>query len=129
MKKLITISLLLASFILLTSSTPPPRWEHLGTKKVTHKVDHDVIVVTAAEGVFTKLKFKVLISPVHIMDMKVHFRNGQVQDIQLRQLIPAGGQSRVIDLAGNKRFIKKVTFFYKTEGMGPNATVKLYGKH
>jgi len=129
MKKLITISLLLVSFILLTSFTPPPKWEHLGTRKITHVVDHDVIMVTAAEGVFTKLKFKVFKSPVHMMDMKVFFRNGQVQDIQLRQLIPAGGESRVIDLAGNKRFIKKVTFFYKTKGMGPQATIKLFGRH
>jgi len=125
-------------FILLTTlasafnpaAFPPPRWEMLGTKVVNRSLDHDVIVVTASEGRFTAIKLKVKRSPVHFLDVKVHYRNGGVEDIKVRNKIPAGGETRVINLNGKKRIITKVVFFYKTPPLrGEKAVVQLLGRH
>ncbi|RMG14263.1 MAG: hypothetical protein D6731_10615 [Planctomycetota bacterium] len=116
------------------------RWERLGARQVDWRADRDTIAVTAKDGRFTKLKFSVQGAPIHMLDMKVHFGDGSVQDVPLRFDIPKGGESRVIDLAGNRRVIRKVVFVYKTKsGARPGrrvrallrgkATVTLWGRH
>jgi hypothetical protein len=106
-------------------------WEMLGRKVADFKADRDVIRVTAKEGVYTKVKFRVLKAPLHVIDMKIHFRNGDVKDVPLKKLFAAGNSSRVIDLPGNKRIIQKVSFKYKSvpgNGKG-RAVIVLSGRH
>jgi hypothetical protein len=104
-------------------------WEKLGEKVVGFGVDRDTIVVTRAEGVFTKVRFRVKENDIHFLDMKIHYANGDVQDVQIRKRIPQGGITRVIDLPGNKRIIKKVVFWYRTEGfVGRRAHVAFWGR-
>lgn len=93
---------------------PQAKWEMLGRKVASFTAERDVIPVTAKDGVFTKVKFRVLKAPLHVMDMKIHFRNGDVKDVSLKKLFAAGNSSRVIDLPGNKRIIQKVSFKYKS---------------
>jgi hypothetical protein len=105
-------------------------WERLGARTVKRRAEQDTIMVTAKDGRFTKLKFKVKNSALKMLDMKVHYGNGERQDVPLRFDIPAGGESRVIDLSGNKRVIQKVVFRYKSarDGRG-RAEVVLWGRH
>lgn len=111
----------------------PGKWERLGERQVKWRAERDTIMVTAAEGRFTALKFKVRTADIHMLDMKVHFANGDVQDVGLRFKIAAGSESRVIDLPGNKRVIKKVVFVYKKSGGAlkrlKRAFVALWGRH
>ncbi|QEC68466.1 hypothetical protein FRZ67_14550 [Panacibacter ginsenosidivorans] len=88
-------------------------WQHIGTATVGFKTDRDVVVVTGADA-FRKLKFKVKDAKIEILDMDVIFENEEHQDIQVRSIIERGGESRVIDLKGNSRRIKRVAFVYKT---------------
>ena len=105
-----------------------PEWKHLGTRKVKFKTDRDVIKVGADEGVFRKIKLTVRKSGVHFLDMKVHFSNGDIFDVKIRRVIPKGGETRVIDLPGKNRSIKKVVFWYKsTKKNSKRATIRLYG--
>lgn len=105
-------------------------WEKLGARKVTDRVDHDEIVVTSAKGDFRSLKIAVRDHGVQFRDMKIHFGNGGTQDVELRAVIPAGGESRVIDIAGNDRVIRRVTFVYDSQSLGGRkATVVLFGKN
>ena len=115
---------------LVEDDSYPHGWEKLGTRQVDFKADRDEIVVTGREGSFTALKLKVNNAPINIKKMIVHFRNGQKQDVALRQNIPANGESRVIDLDGNKRIITKVVFYYDTKNRARRrATVVLFGRH
>jgi hypothetical protein len=104
----------------------------LGERAVRWNADRDTIPVTAAQKRFTALRFAVRGGAIHMLDMKVHFGNGSVQDVPLKFKIKAGQKSRVIDLGGNKRVIKKVVFVYKKAG-GLNKlkkpTVTLWGRH
>lgn len=104
-------------------------WEKLGEKTVERRAEKDEIVVTAREGRFTAIKLKVRVNGVNFKDLKVHFGDGDVQDVQVRKLIPAGGETREIDLDGNRpRVIRKVSFVYKSRGPR-RAVVVLWGKH
>jgi hypothetical protein len=53
-----------------------------------------------------------------------------MQEVETRDNIRAGGESRVIDLAGNRRIITKVVFVYDTKNFaGRRAEVELWGRH
>ena len=63
--------------------------------------------------------------------MVIHFRNGQTQDVALKNVFKDGDKSRVIDLPGNRRFIDKVIFWYEAASSdnGGKPTVELWGRH
>lgn len=104
-------------------------WETLGEKTVERRAERDEIVVTASEGRFNAIKLKVRVSDVNVKDLKVHFGDGEVQDVQVRKIIAAGGETREIELDGNRpRVIRKVSFVYKSRG-ARRAVVVLWGKH
>lgn len=104
-------------------------WELLGSRKVNYALDRDEIPVTSAQGVFKTLQVKVKRSPLNMHKLVVHFGNGDKQELELRENLKAGGQSRLIDLPGNSRVIKKVVFWYDTKNLaGRKAMVELWGK-
>ncbi len=130
MKRIAVTSVSLIILLLSSAFVPPPRWETLGLRKVNKTYDRDEIVVTGVEGSFNALKFKVQYRAITMYDMKVHYRNGSVEDIKLRLHVPAGGESRVIDLRGGNRVIKKVVFRYETTAdRGKRAELRLFGRH
>ena len=130
MKKVAIISIAMITAMLFSSFTIPVRWEHLGSRKINHTLDRDVIYVTGAEGSFNALKIKVGHKPIALYDIKVHYRNGGVEDIKTRIHVPAGGESRVIDLRGRNRVIEKVVFRYETKGShDKRAKILLFGRH
>jgi hypothetical protein len=104
-------------------------WELLGTRTVTDRADHDVITARF-QGTFRSLKIKVEGRAVQFRDVKVHFGNGDVQDVELREVIPAGGESRVIDIDGRDRVIRSVELKYDAQSLGgKRAVVKVFGKN
>lgn len=110
-----------------TESARP--WELLGVKKVDYKLDRDEILVTAQEGRFTGLKIKVKNSPINMHRVAVHYGNGEVQEIELRENFRAGSESRVLDLPGNKRVIRKVVMWYDTKNLAiGRGEVELWGR-
>lgn len=116
------------SFTSLSGNAGP--WELLGSRKVNYAVDHDEIVVTRAEGFFTALQIKVKRGPVNMHRIVVHYGNGEKEEIELRNNFLAGSESRVIDLPGNKRVIRKVDFLYDTKNLAQRkAVVELWGRH
>jgi hypothetical protein len=62
--------------------------------------------------------------------VKIHFAHGDVQHVELRNVIPAGGASRVIDIERRDRVIRSVEFWYDAQSiLGKQATVKVYGRN
>jgi hypothetical protein len=123
----ITISILLLSFMNMPSRTD---WEKLGSKIVNMHADHDEIIVTAHDGLFTKLKFKVLKAPLFLHNINVIFGNGSSENIVFNKKFTPGTESRVIDLPGNKRIIKKINLNYKTpKNPKGKSMIVLFGKH
>lgn len=107
----------------------PPRWIKLGQRKVNYALDRDEILVTASEGRFTALKLRVKKGGINLHRMVVHFADGTKKEVALRANIQAGGSTRVIDLPGNRRIIRKVVFVYDTKNLsGRKAVVELWGR-
>ena len=105
-------------------------WVLLGTRTVTDRQDHDTIVVTGARGTFKAIRLEVSGHAVDFHRVVVHFANGDDQRLELRNTIPAGGQSRNIDIDGKERVIRSIDFWYdaKTIGRGGKAIVRVRGQ-
>jgi hypothetical protein len=104
-------------------------WTLVGRRNVTDRVDHDTIRLPRAAR-YGALKVKVRGRAVQFRDMKVHYANGGVEDVSLRDVIRAGGESRVIDLRGDARDITRIEFWYdaQTLGRGRGARVEVWGR-
>lgn len=114
MKKL--LFLLLLCCIFFTAAKAQAGWRFIADKTVAFGVDHDVIITGNTNDDFRKLKIRVTDGPLKMYDMKVYFDNGDVQDISIRAQIRQGGESRVIDLDGGLRHVKRIEFWYETKG-------------
>ena len=130
MKKLFVMSI--CAFMLFFSQNilaQKGAWEKIGQQKVDFKVEKDVFNINSKNNKFTKLQIKVKGGDVNFRDMKVHFGNGTVQDVSLRNVIKAGSESRIIDLDGNERHITKIEFVYDTKNEEKRkATVMVFAK-
>lgn len=131
-----TIRLILPALVLVACSAPRPGralaaagWVLLGERAVDHRTERDEIAVGAAGGTFERIRLVVRQRPVTFREVRVHFMDGSVQDVALASTIPAGGESRAVDLVGRDRRIARVTFVYDSggRGRGPRATVALFG--
>jgi hypothetical protein len=112
------------------SVAAPGGWEPLGTLDVTDRLDHDTLPVTRAQGTFKAVRLKVLKHAVQFHSMKIHFSNGDVQNVELRDVIPAGGKSRIIDVDGFDRGIKSIEFSYDAQTLrGRHAKVRVFGRN
>ena len=129
MKHLKLTASVLIAVLLMGIVVAQPSWKLLGLKKVKLRTERDVILVGAKEGTFKRIKLTVRQSGLNMKDMKVHFMNGDVFDVTIRKLIPAGGETRIIDLPGVNRQIEKVVFWYESTNRNDRrATVRLWGR-
>ena len=91
-------------------------WRFLADKWVNYGVDHDVILLGDLKDDFRQIKLRITDAPLRMYDMKVYFDNGDVQDVALKTLFRQGDESRVIDLNGGLRHLRKIEFWYETKG-------------
>ena len=106
------------------------KWTPLGSLQVKDRVERDVLHLEKRKGTFDKIRLKAVGAGVQFRSMKIHFENGDVQDVELRSVIRAGKTSRVIDLEGGQRAIEKIVFVYdaQTFKIGKGATVRVLGR-
>ena len=101
----------------------------LGRQEVDFKNDHDRIDVGRKEGRFKQLEIRVQGAPVEINKMVVTFGNNETFSPELRHRFDEKSTSRVIDLPGDRRTIKRIDFNYRSinrrEG---KATVAVYAR-
>ncbi len=133
MKNCIAIFGLIAFSLLASSYTVVDyhgKWQKLGSKKVSFKLDRDVIPVGIKDGRFNKLKLGVTGGSLNLHKMKVVYRNGEVENIAVKQNFAKRSDSRVIDLKGQNRIIKEIIFWYDTKNVSRNkATIHVFGRH
>jgi hypothetical protein len=116
--------------LLLSSSAvaQAQRWTYLGEANVDGAADHDNIVVSGSRGAFRAIQIKVQRAPIEFDRVVVHYGDGDSEPIHIRSRIPAGGQTRVIDLPGNRRLIRSVEFWYaRASRSSRRPKVRLFG--
>lgn len=109
--------------LFLVSSTALAGWRVLGSRTVDRQGDRDEIAVTATRGDFRGIKLGVTGAAIEFREVHVIYGNGQPDKLDVRQTIPPGGETRVVDLQGNGRVIRKIVFWYRTEGLGKQRAV------
>lgn len=131
---IITVLLIGSSFCAAQQVTTPRAgargsWRIIGTTQANYTIDHDAIIVKGPHDNFRRLKFKVTDAGLNLLYTVVTYDNGAPDKIEVRQNIPQGGESRVIDLKGGSRSIRKIEFWYDTKGfLNGKADVTIFGK-
>ncbi len=125
-----SIFLFALSSAFIIKKTTAGDWFFLEDKKVSFGVDHDVIHFGNWKDDVRQIKLRVTDGPLKMYDMKIHFDNGEIQDVSLRFRFAQGSESRVIDLNGGLRHLKKIEFWYETKGfLRGKARVAVWGRN
>jgi hypothetical protein len=103
-------------------------WHKIGETTVSFQKEKDEILVVGADK-FAKIKFKVENEPINLQSLEVYYDKGDKQDIMVNMPVKAPGESRVIDLNGGERDLKKIVFVYKTmaNNQDKKAHVEVWG--
>ena len=127
-KRAFVLCLLACAVVAASAAIAADTWVLLGERTVTDRLDHDTIVVTAERGEFSAVKVMVKKHAIDFHRFVVHYGNGEDQDVEVRHTIPAGGSSRTVDLAGGRRVIKSIDFWYDARTLGgKKAVVRVLG--
>lgn len=104
------------------------RWEKLGERIVDGRADKDMIPVGRDDGKFGDIQLKVEGSALELFDVVVTFGDGTTFSPGTRLAFANGATTRVIDLPGGKRVIKKVDFKYGNLPGGGRAQIELWAR-
>lgn len=128
-RSLLVVAILAAGFLALAESANAQGGVFLGSRDVKDRSDRDSIAVGADRGTFDRLQFRVGGHAVDFKRVVVHYENGNEEELDLRDTIRAGGQSRWINLRGNDRRIKRIEFWYDaaTWKRGVRSRVSAFG--
>lgn len=106
-------------------------WTKLG-ERVVHRAprrgDHDTIVVTAAEGTFSRMMLVVEHSALELYDVTVTFGDGSKFSPETRHVFGKNTRSRVVDFPGGARVIRKVDFSYRNLRGGGRAQIEFWAR-
>ncbi len=125
---------------LLVSYTPAKRnashkvsrhqaWDKLGERSV-EATDNGMTSVDASKtGAVKAIKIKVKKGGINLHRCEIWFQNGTKKSVDLRNDVPAGSESREIDVTDKNNSISRVVFWYDTRNYGKqNAEVELWGR-
>jgi hypothetical protein len=125
----VTVTICLVAAMVLGSAHGAEGWQRLGTRTVEFGGDTDTIVVGRNEGAFRAIMFEVDGGDIELRNVNVVFGNGRPFSPPTKFVFSENERSRVIDLPGVARFIRSVTFNYRSLRTGKGrATVTLYGR-
>jgi hypothetical protein len=114
-------------------SVPRPgvagQWVTIGTMTADFKADHDSIRVRGPYDGFRRIKLKVIGADLEIQRLVVTYENGRPDELEVREFIRQGGETRAIDLKGiGRRNINRIDIWHKTKGiLKGKATVIVFG--
>jgi hypothetical protein len=104
-------------------------WQMLGERSVAHRFDHDTIEVGAYKGRFNKLTMYVVDNELELFDIDVKFGNGEhFHPAESKFFFKEGQRTRIIDLPGDDRVIRKIDLRYKSDPGESKAHVQVWAK-
>ena len=105
-----------------------PGWFKIGEVKADFEAEDQSITVLGNDK-FKSILLKVTEAPINIMDLQVFYESGETEEIDIKNELQPGSETRKIDLKGADQDIQKVRFTYKTlpNQKAEKAHVELYG--
>ena len=87
----------------------------LGRATVDDGKDKDEFKIEGADR-FRNLRVRAEKRDIEMKDMDVYYEDGSKEDIDVKSVIKAGGQTRALPLKGDSKRIKRVEFSYESKG-------------
>jgi hypothetical protein len=121
MKKVLMIVFLATAGIYNTITAQQPAvvvsdktgWHKIAETTVSFKKETDEVMIIGADK-FASIKIKIKDAPIDLVDLDIYFKDGKKQHVNIAMPIKVEGESRVIDIDGGERDLKKIDFVYKT---------------
>ena len=125
--RMLGLFLLVSCASLSAQSVQGGRMVHLGDAHVDGAVDHDTIRVGRTQGTYRAIQLRVSGGAIHFDRVIVRYGNGTQEELAIRDLIPGGGRTRIIDLPGERRIIRSLDLWYAKANWRKRPKVSLYG--
>ena len=120
--------LLLTTSLLVACASAGGDWELLGETDVNFQLDRGSIDVGRGEERFHEIKIVAKGGLVRISDVWVVFGDGSTFHPRTRTRFEAGRGSRVIDLPGGARVMRRIDVVCRWETENARLTVSVYGR-
>ena len=103
-------------------------WHMIGESIAKFTKESDEVMIRGSDK-FACVKFKIIDAPIDLASIVLYFDNDENQKNIIGMPIKLEGESRIIDLQGGERDIKKVVFIYKTlpNIKDMNACIEIWG--
>lgn len=88
-------------------------WHKIAETTVDFKKEKDEVSVLISDR-FASIQFRVIDAPIQLVSLEIFYESGDKQDIAVNSTIKSKGSSRIIDLNGGERSLKRIAFVYKT---------------
>lgn len=132
---LMTVMLVAASSVvnkagaLVNSVNLPREWEKLAEAKLNQGLNQYEINLSAENRAFSAVKIRSIQGGINLHRCTFYYSNGEKMTVEMRNDIPSGMDSRVIQLPPKKNKIVKVELWYDTKNYGDQKAVfELWGK-
>ena len=123
------LAFLVAFRLPVPALTGDDKWEKLGEHKVTLDVQSGTFNFPENSPVLSAIKIKSKKGAINLQRCMIYFANGDKKSIELRNDIPPGGESRVIQLPGNKQPVTRFVFWYGSSQTGADkAEIEIWGR-
>lgn len=105
------------------------RFEQIESQTI-YRRSRDAVVfdLGRSEDAYTRLRFQARNGDIRIHDVSITFGNGQTQSVSINDRLSDDEQSRVIDLEGDRRFIKTIRVKARPVRGERDATLVLLGE-
>ena len=141
MKKQLSFFMLLMTTIVLmpavatyAANTPPRNlfnsgWEKLAETKINREQNRHEMFISAENRPFTAVKIRSVQGGLNLHRCIFRYKSGETLTVEMRNDLPAGTDSRTIQLPGKKDVVVSVECFYDTKNYGDQkASIELWGR-
>lgn len=102
------------------------QWEFMGSAEIGTSLQRDTIHFGGRDERFRAIGFTVNGSDVRLEGLRIVFRDGEAQDVPVREVIKSGSKSKPIDLDGRGgRAIERIEVLYRSSGP---AKIEFFGE-
>ena len=122
--------MLLALWPVLNSHTYiQANWVKLGERTVNYTADHSEIVFDNLNVNAAALRVKVKKGAINLHRCVIYFQDNQTHEVDVLNSIPAGNESKIIELPTPAKAILKLVFTYDTKNRATQkAEVEVWGR-
>ena len=131
---LMTTIVLLPSVAVLAANTPLKNlpaidWEKLAEKKIDQELNHHEMIISSENRPFSAVKIRAVKGGVNLHRCIFRYKSGETLTVEMRNNLPAGTDSRTIQLPQKKDVVVSVECWYDTKNYGDQAaSLELWGK-